>query len=75
MELLRELVPYAALIAVLINPKNPNADTLTRDAWAVASAVGQHIYILHTSTASEVEAASNTEVSLPLLALADEVIA
>ena len=60
MELLRELVLQAAIIAVLVNPKNPNADTLTRDAWATASAVGQHIPILHASTASEVEAAFNT---------------
>src|SRR5262249_27788871 len=35
--LLRELVPHAALIAVLINPKNPHADTFTRDAWATAT--------------------------------------
>jgi putative ABC transport system substrate-binding protein len=60
LELLRELVLHAAIIAVLVNPKNPNADTLTRDAWATASAVGQHIHILHASTASEVEAAFNT---------------
>jgi len=64
LELLRELVPCAAIIAVLINPKNPNTDTLTRDAWATASAVGQQIHILPASTASEVEAAFDTLIQV-----------
>ena len=75
MELLCELVPHAAITAAHSNPKNLNADTLTRDALVMARAVGQQIHIPHANTTSEAEAASDTEVPLPLLVLADEVIA
>jgi putative tryptophan/tyrosine transport system substrate-binding protein len=45
--LLRELVPSAALIAVLLNPNNPtNFETQSKDVQAVAGAVSQQIKIL-----------------------------
>ena len=40
LELLRELVPGAARIAVLVNPANPNAETMLRDVEAAARAMG-----------------------------------
>jgi putative ABC transport system substrate-binding protein len=46
LELLRELVPTATVIAVLINPSNPGAKTYVQDAQEAARALGQQIQIL-----------------------------
>jgi hypothetical protein len=48
--LLRELVPSAALIAVLLNPNNPNAATQLEDVQEAARALGQQIHILHAGS-------------------------
>src|SRR5262249_4652641 len=40
LELLRELVPTAAEVAVLFNPKSPEAETVSRDVEAAARAIG-----------------------------------
>jgi putative ABC transport system substrate-binding protein len=45
LELLRELVPGAARIAVLVNPANPNANTMSRDAEEAGRAIGLQIQI------------------------------
>jgi putative tryptophan/tyrosine transport system substrate-binding protein len=55
--LLRELVPQAAIIAVLLNPTNPDADLQRRDVQAAATAIGQQLRILNASTESDVDAA------------------
>src|SRR5258707_8992456 len=61
--LLRELVPGAARIAVLVNPANTtNAETTLRDAEPAARAMGLQIQILKASTSSEIEAAFATFV-------------
>jgi putative ABC transport system substrate-binding protein len=57
LELLRELVPGAALMAVLINPANPDAAGQTREVADAAAAVGQRLLILHASTSAEIDAA------------------
>src|SRR5438876_4136890 len=41
--LLRELVPSAPLIAMLVNPTNPSAETDIQDVRKAASSVGQQI--------------------------------
>jgi putative ABC transport system substrate-binding protein len=46
LELLRELVPTATVIAVLVNPTNPNAETTSRDVQAAARAIGLQIHVL-----------------------------
>jgi putative ABC transport system substrate-binding protein len=56
-ELLRELAPGAAVIGVLLNPNNPNADARSADMQASASAVAQHIDILNAGTDSEIDGA------------------
>jgi putative tryptophan/tyrosine transport system substrate-binding protein len=53
--LLRELVPTAALIAVLINPKSPSAEPETQDVHAAARAIGQQIR--NASSESDIDAA------------------
>jgi ABC-type uncharacterized transport system substrate-binding protein len=58
--LLRELVPAATLIAVLLNPTEPTFDTQLNDVQEAARAVGQQIYVLRASTEREVDAAFTT---------------
>ena len=55
--LLRELVPQAAIIAVLLNPTNPDAELQRRDIQAAAAAIGQQLRIFNASTESEIETA------------------
>src|SRR5229473_4692299 len=62
LELLRELVPSSALIAMLVNPSNAQAETQSREVQAAASAIHQQIVILSASTAREVETAFATLV-------------
>ena len=56
--LLRELVPSAARVAVLVNPRDPvrTASNL-RDIEAAASAIGLQIQVLKASTISEIDTA------------------
>jgi putative tryptophan/tyrosine transport system substrate-binding protein len=61
--LLREFVPGAARIAVLVNPANTtNAETTLRDVEPAARAMGLQIQILKASTSPEIEAAFATFV-------------
>jgi ABC-type uncharacterized transport system substrate-binding protein len=57
MELLRELVPAAARVAVLVNPGNPNAEPTLRDVGAAASAMGLQVRVFNASTSREIDAA------------------
>ena len=56
-ELLKELVPKATVIAILMNPISPNAAFLSQEAHAAASAVGIQVPVLNASTEQELEAA------------------
>jgi len=69
LELLRELVPLAALIGVLINPTNPSADAYAADMREAARAVGSQIHILNASTEGEIETTFATLVHLRVGAL------
>jgi len=55
LELVRELVPGVATIAVLSNPASTRTDE--GDIEAAARSVGQRIVILHASTAGEIDTA------------------
>ena len=46
LDLLRELVPTAAVIGFLLNPNNPRVDVDTADMQAAARAVGKQLIIL-----------------------------
>jgi putative tryptophan/tyrosine transport system substrate-binding protein len=59
--LLRELVPGAARIAVLVNPGNAaNAETTLREVELAARGMGLQMQILKASTSPEIEAAFAT---------------
>jgi putative ABC transport system substrate-binding protein len=61
--LLRELVPGAARVAVLVNPANAtNTETTLRDVEPAARAMGLQIQILKASTSREIEEAFATFV-------------
>jgi putative ABC transport system substrate-binding protein len=60
LELLRELVPNATVIAVLTNPNNPAAGV--RDEQTIANATGQRVLALDASTVTEIEQAFATLV-------------
>ena len=63
LELLRELVPTATRVAVLVNPANAaSAETTLRDVEAAASAIGFKVRVLNASTSREIDAAFATFV-------------
>jgi len=55
--LLRELVPKATLVAMLVNPNNPLTEAITADVRAAAAASGHHIQIVDASDESEIDKA------------------
>ena len=57
LELLHELIPNASLIAVLVNPSNPNAEPDTKDMQAAARALGLQIHILNAGSGRDIETA------------------
>src|SRR5262249_57502081 len=69
LELLRELVPTAAEVAVLFNPKSPEAETVSRDVEAAAHAIGLQAHVLTASSENDIDAAFPTLVQPPIPAL------
>jgi putative tryptophan/tyrosine transport system substrate-binding protein len=63
-ELLHELVPMERIIALLVNPTNPNAETLSRDVQAAALIPGLQLHVLHASTERDFDTAFATLVQL-----------
>jgi ABC-type uncharacterized transport system substrate-binding protein len=57
LELLRELVPSASVIAIITNPKNPNAEDHLNDVQAAARAIGQQTDVFRASNESQIDAA------------------
>ena len=57
LQLLRELVPAATRVAVLVNPNNPNAEATLREVAAAGRAMGMEIAAFKASTSQEIDAA------------------
>ena len=55
--LLRELVPTAAPIAVLLNPNNPTTETQWNDIQEAARSVDSKLNVLHAGSDTELDAA------------------
>ena len=63
LELLRELLPTATSIALLINPTSPAlSDPQSRDLQMAARKLGLQLHVLHASTEREIETAFTTLV-------------
>jgi putative tryptophan/tyrosine transport system substrate-binding protein len=54
LELLHELVPAAKVIAMLVNPTNPNSEPDTRAVQAAAPTIGVQIVVLNASNGAEI---------------------
>jgi putative ABC transport system substrate-binding protein len=57
LELLHEVAPSARYVAFLVNPKNPIAESDTRDLKSAAKAIGQEILVFNTSTEGDIDSA------------------
>jgi putative ABC transport system substrate-binding protein len=58
LEVMRELIPTATLMAALVNPANPAlAEPTTRGLQAAARALGLQLHVLHARSESELDAA------------------
>jgi len=64
LEILHELVPKAAMIGVVMNPTNPNAEAYARELQEAARTRGQQIHILNASTEGEIDIALASLVQL-----------
>jgi ABC-type uncharacterized transport system substrate-binding protein len=57
LELLRQLVPQAIDIALLVNPNGTLAERQIADARAATAKLGQRLHVLNTTTLAELDAA------------------
>jgi putative ABC transport system substrate-binding protein len=62
LELLRQLVPKATTIAVLVKPNSPETEAERSDVQAAAQAIGQQLLILDVSSDRDIETAFATFV-------------
>jgi putative ABC transport system substrate-binding protein len=69
LELLHELVPAAAKVALLVNPSNPNTETLSSDLQMAADALGLMIDVLQAGAESEFDTIFETLVQRRIGAL------
>jgi putative ABC transport system substrate-binding protein len=56
LELLHELVPAATVMALLVNPTNPNSATQTRDLQVAARRLGLALHVLNAASERDFEA-------------------
>ena len=68
LELARELFPGATTFALLVNPANPLAATVSKDLEAAADTLGMRLHV-HASTEADFEAAFATAAQLRAAAL------
>jgi putative ABC transport system substrate-binding protein len=60
LELLRQLVPKASVIGMLVNPNTPNTESERREVQTAAQAIGQQLVVVDASSDGEVETAFST---------------
>ena len=53
--LLRDLLPNAGVIAALVNPTNPNAESDAKDLLAAAQSMGMTLDVLHISSERDID--------------------
>jgi putative ABC transport system substrate-binding protein len=67
--LLREVVPKAAVIGMLLNPTSPNSAVQEREAQAAARDLGQQLHVFKASTEHEIDSAFATLIQYQIGAL------
>jgi len=56
LQMLHELVPTARVVALLINPNDPTAETNTKEAQTAARSLGLELHVLNASTERDFDA-------------------
>jgi putative tryptophan/tyrosine transport system substrate-binding protein len=69
LEVLHELLPDAAVVAMLVNPANPTVEPDSRATQDAARSLGVQLHVLRASTAGEIDAAFASLVKLRARAL------
>jgi putative ABC transport system substrate-binding protein len=69
LELLSDLVPQARTMALLVNPTNPNAERIMRDAQEAARTKGVQLHMLKAANESGIDSAFVTLAELRISAL------
>ena len=69
LELAHELFPGATTVALLVNPANPLAATVSKELQAVADTLSLRLDVLHASTEADFEPAFATAAQLRVAAL------
>jgi len=64
LEILHEAVPTAAVMAVLVNPTSPTADSQLKSLQAAARALGLQLHVLHASTERDFDSVFETLLQL-----------
>jgi ABC-type uncharacterized transport system substrate-binding protein len=64
LELLKELIPTAAVIGYLVNPASPTAEAESTDARTAARGLGIDLHVLNASTEPDLDAAFASLVQL-----------
>ena len=57
LDLLHELVPHTTLLALLLNPNNPDSEVQRQEVQAATAAVGQSLIVFEASNQAELEKA------------------
>jgi putative ABC transport system substrate-binding protein len=60
LQILHELVPTASVIALLVDPANPTAETNSKELQAAARALGLELHVLNASTEGDFDAVSQS---------------
>jgi putative ABC transport system substrate-binding protein len=63
-ELLHQLLPAATVMALIVNPTSPYAETLLRDAQTAVRALGLQLHVLHASSERDFDSVIATGVQL-----------
>ena len=64
LELMHDLVPSAAIIALLVNPNNPEGEIQSREAQVAMRKLGLELHIVHAGTERDIDAAFATLLQL-----------
>ena len=65
LQVLHEVIPTATSIALLVNPANPNTETISKDTLAAARIFGVQLHIMHASADSDLDMVFANLIRLP----------
>jgi putative ABC transport system substrate-binding protein len=74
LELVSELLPRTTLVALLVNPSNPNTEAIIKDVQTAASSLGVQLSVLRAASVSEIETsfASASQLAAGALVVAND---